>query len=40
MFRAGDHSTFITGQTLTVDGGLTSVWNQDLASVLGEVLRP
>lgn len=36
LFFASDMSAFVTGQTLVVDGGLTSVFTQDLGAVVGE----
>ena len=36
LFFASDMSAFISGQTLVVDGGLTSVFTHDLGVVVGE----
>lgn len=36
LFFASDMSAFVTGQTLVVDGGLTSVFTHDLGGVVGE----
>ncbi|MFD1714864.1 SDR family NAD(P)-dependent oxidoreductase [Amnibacterium flavum] len=36
LFFASDRSSFITGQSLTVDGGLTSVFTHDLGGVVGK----
>lgn len=36
LFFASDLSAFISGQTLVVDGGLTSVFTHDLGGVVGE----
>ena len=36
LFFASDMSSFISGQTLVVDGGLTSVFTHDLGAVVGE----
>jgi NAD(P)-dependent dehydrogenase (short-subunit alcohol dehydrogenase family) len=36
LFFASDMSAFISGQTLVVDGGLTSVFTHDLGGVVGE----
>lgn len=36
LFFASDLSAFVSGQTLIVDGGLTSVFTHDLGAVVGE----
>lgn len=36
LFFASDLSAFVTGQSLVVDGGLTSVFTHDLGGVVGE----
>lgn len=37
MFLASDRSEFVTGQSIAVDGGLTSVTTHDIAAALGRV---
>ncbi len=39
LFFASDRSSFITGQHIAVDGGLTSVFDRDLGAVVGEAFR-
>lgn len=39
LYFAGDGSTHVTGQTLTVDGGLTSVTGFDIAGVVGQAIE-
>lgn len=39
LFFASDRSSFITGQHIAVDGGLTSVFDRDLGQVVSEAFR-
>lgn len=39
LFFASDRSSFITGQHIAVDGGLTSVFDRDLGQVVSDAFR-